>query len=755
MHLAPLIQDLAVILGVAAVVTYIFKVIKQPVVLGYIAAGIIVGPYTPPIFSVVDVKSVQIWSELGVIFLMFALGLEFSFRKLLKLGPSPGFTGMFQIVAMVLAGYYLALAFGWSTFDAIFLGCMISISSTTIIIKAFEELGLKGKKFAELAFGILIVEDLAAIIMLVALTNFVTKDEVDASTMLLSTGKLFLVVSTWLIFGLFIIPRLIKRVVKRGNDEMLTITSLGLCLGLVSLAAHFEYSVALGAFIMGSILAETGTVKRIETLISPLRDVFGAIFFVSVGMLLDPSVIVNNFSHVVLVSLVIVIGKIISVSIGSLVTGQSLQTSVNTGFGMAQIGEFSFIIAALGQSLGVINKELYPVIVASSLVTTFTTPYLIKFSQPFAKRLESALPLRLITLLERYRLWFQSRSATTAEKQQTLRQLMKFCVNAAVIIALFALASRHLPGWVGKFVVRTDYAKAVAWLVTMVVVAPLIWGMLTTFRETYALKKDSTKHPPTEFNLKIAFSWVATLIFISILSAEFFSGWISLAAFVVTFLVLVLLFRSRVGEISSRLEKRFLEGFAKESGHNALTMSAQKLIPWDAHLASITIPVDSSILGKTLIELQLRERYGINVIAINREHLQIVTPGAQERIYPHDVLLCFASDPEIEQFRKDLLKSESAHELPESDGFVLRQLHVPSSSYISNVSIKDSGIYTKHNCLVVGIERQSQRIKSPKSDQIIQDKDTLWLIGVGGSVQGLIDEVLKSTKKREKTVQDS
>jgi CPA2 family monovalent cation:H+ antiporter-2 len=745
MHVAPLIQDLAVILGVAAVVTYIFKVIKQPVVLGYVAAGIIVGPYTPPVFSVVDVESVKVWSELGVIFLMFALGLEFSFRKLLKLGPSAAFTGIFQIIIMVLAGYYLAKVFGWSRFDAVFLGCMISISSTTIIIKAFEELNLKSRKFAELSFGILIVEDLAAILMLVALTNFVTKDEIEASAILMSTGKLLLVVSTWLILGLFLVPRIVKRVAKRGNDEMLTIAALSLCLGFVTLAAYFEYSVALGAFIMGSILAETGTVKRIETLITPLRDVFGAVFFVSVGMLLDPAIIFNNFSHVFLVSLVIIIGKILSVSLGALITGQTLRTSINTGFSMAQIGEFSFIIAALGQTLGVIDKELYPVIVAASLVTTFTTPYLIRFSLPLADRIERKLPTRVATLLERYRMWFQARSATSAEKKQTVQQFIKFATNAAITIVLFAVAAKHLPHWFGRFILREEYASLASWLVAMIVTAPLLWAMLNAFREGNTLRLVFLRNQRLEFNLKIAISWIATLVFIAVLSAEFFSGWISLMIFIATFLIVVLIFGRRVGEVATRLEKHFIEGISDDHAQQqSLTVSAQKLVPWEAHLASVKVPVDSPELGKTLLELQLRERYGINVIAINRDHLQVVAPGATERVYPHDVLLCFASDKEIEQFRTDISRKDAPSKSLDAGNFLLRQLKIPSTSRMAGKSIKDSGVYTKYHCVVVGIERQTQRIKSPKSDQFIQAHDILWLIGSIENLQKLIDDVART-----------
>ncbi len=378
MHLPPLIQDLSVILGVAAVITFLFRLMKQPLVLGYIVAGIIVGPYTPPVFSVVDVESVKVWAELGVIFLMFSLGLEFSFRRLAKVGISAGLTAVIQIVTMIVLGNITAKFLGFTSMDGVFLGCMIAISSTTIIIKALEEQGLKTKRFAELVFGILIVEDLAAIVMLVALASIASKSTISSMDLLGAGAKLALVVGSWIVIGMFVVPRLVRAVGRRGNNEMMIVFSLGLCLALVSLSAYFHYSVALGAFIMGSILAETREVHRIEELVGPLKDVFGAVFFVSVGMLLDPQIILSNGPSILLICAVIIFGKVISVVLGTILTGQPLGTAVSCGFSMAQIGEFSFIIATLGLSFGAIRPELYPMIVAASLITTFTTPYMIR-----------------------------------------------------------------------------------------------------------------------------------------------------------------------------------------------------------------------------------------------------------------------------------------------------------------------------------------------------------------------------------------
>jgi len=439
MHFPVLIQDLAVILGVAAVITFIFRRIKQPVVLGYIVAGIVVGPHTPAIFTVADTENIKVWAELGVIFLMFTLGLEFSFRRLARVGMSAGMTGMIQIGAMFILGIFSANALGWTKMDAIFLGAMIAISSTTIIIKALEELGLKSKKFAELVFGILIVEDLAAILMLVALTNIVTTSQFGGMQLLFAGGKLGVVVGIWFLVGMFVVPRFVKSVSRHGNDEMLTVVAIGLCLAMVALAAYFHYSVALGAFIMGSVIAESAEAKRIEHLVQPLKDIFGAVFFVSVGMLLNPTTIIDNFGAVILISLVIIVGKLISVTLGAFLTGQTIRSSIQTGFSMAQIGEFSFIIASLGMVYSATSDFLYPIIVAASLITTFTTPYLVKASLPVADFLEKNLPLKVKSNLDSYVAWIQRHSVSNEKHTTLYKSAIKWALNSILVITLFTV----------------------------------------------------------------------------------------------------------------------------------------------------------------------------------------------------------------------------------------------------------------------------------------------------------------------------
>ena len=389
MHLYPLIQDLAVILGLSSVVSLICQRLRQPIVLGYLISGVIAGPYTPPFSLVLDITGIRIWAELGVIFLMFSLGLEFSFRKLLKVGITAAVTGPLEAFFMLGLGFGLGKLLGWNATNSIFLGAILSISSTTIIIKALDELKLKRERFAELVFGILIVEDLVGILILAGLSTLADKNGISGSALALASLKLIAVVGIWIFLGLFTIPRLTNRISRKASDETLTLVSLGLCLALVAFAAYLHYSAALGAFIMGALIAESDEPHRIEKLIEPIRNVFAAVFFVSIGMLLNPADVAKHWAMILLVTLVTIAGKLFSTTLGVRMTGHKLPGAIRVGFSLAQIGEFSFIIAGLGLTLGIMDPALYSIAVAVSVITTFTTPYLIRYSGTLAARLAS------------------------------------------------------------------------------------------------------------------------------------------------------------------------------------------------------------------------------------------------------------------------------------------------------------------------------------------------------------------------------
>jgi CPA2 family monovalent cation:H+ antiporter-2 len=719
-----LIQDLAAILGVAAIVTFIFKRIRQPVVLGYIVAGIIVGPYTPGILSVTDTESIKVWADLGVIFLMFTLGLEFSFRRLARVGMSAAITAVLQIAAMVGAGLLLAHALGWSRMDAVFLGCMIAISSTTIIIKTFEELGFKTKMFAELVFGILIVEDLAAILMLVALTNIAMTSRVGGVELLFAGGKLLLIVGGWFLVGMFMVPRSVRLVSRHGNDELLTVMAIALCLALVALAAHFHYSVALGAFVMGSILAESSEAKRIEHLVQPLKDIFGAIFFVSVGMLLNPHAILENYGAILLIVAVIIVGKFLSVSLGAFITGQTVRNSIQTGSSMAQIGEFSFIIASLGLSYGVIASRLYPIIVAASLVTTFTTPYLVKSSGRFARFIERGIPSRLRAKLDSYVTLVQRLSISSENRKNMVQSSIKWALNAVVVISLFTLAADKLVPFAEHYLEHRFSGLIAAWLLVFALASPSIWAMLFSFR--------SQTHPRSflQDTVRLA-SQVLAVGLIGLLSMGFFPAKITLVATALACSLFLIAFRHKAESYYLWFEQQFHSSFqAEESGATKRGKNLNRLAPWDAHLVEFAVPARSFLVGKTLLGLKLREHYGLNVVVIIRHDENIVAPMATELVYPGDRLLCFATDSEIERFKADIASEGNEKDYPRDlEGFDIRCLKIDKDSPLEGITIRQSGIREKFGCIVVGLEREGERIRSPSSDLNFAEGDILWIVG--------------------------
>jgi CPA2 family monovalent cation:H+ antiporter-2 len=736
MHFPVLIQDLAVILGVAAVVTFLFRLIKQPVVLGYIVAGIIVGPHTPAVFSVTDTENIKVWAELGVIFLMFTLGLEFSFRRLTRVGMSAGVTAVIQIVAMLTWGFVAAEALGWTRMDAIFLGCMISISSTTIIIKALEELGLKTKKFAELVFGILIVEDLAAILMLVALTNIATTSQIGGIELLLAGGKLAIVVGAWFLVGMFVVPRFIRSVSRHGNDEMLVVVALSLCLALVALAAFFHYSVALGAFIMGSILAESSESKRIEHLVQPLKDIFGAVFFVSVGMLLDPKAITQNLGAVALLSAVIILGKVLSVTIGAFLTGQTVRHAVQTGFSMAQIGEFSFIIASLGLTYGAISEKLYPIIVAASLVTTFTTPYLVRSATRAAETLEARLPARARNTLNNYVSWVQRLSVTSDRRKALYGSATKWALNAIVVITLFTVGADKLIPMADEYLVSKPAARGLVWFIAFVLSAPSIWAMLSSFRAVQG-KTEQRRTLPRGSALLLGS--LMTIGLVGLLSVAYFPANQTMAVTLGICGLLFVAFHRQVEGYYRWIEQQFQSGFQAElrsgtSGERTL----ERLAPWDAHLVELKVPARSFVVGRSLLELKLREQYGLNIVVIVRDGENIVAPKASEPLYPSDRILCFATDVEVERFKRDIEASSVEQDVAKDlEAYDIRRLRVEGKSRLRGASIRQSGIREAFDCIVVGLERGEQRLRSPGSDLELAEGDVLWIVGEPQKLQAL------------------
>lgn len=480
-ELAPLIRDLAMMLGVASIVMIIFHKIKQPVVLGYLISGIIIGPYTPPFQLISDVSTIKTLSELGIIFLMFSLGLEFSFRKLMKIGASAATTGLVEVVLMIIIGFATGRMLGWTFYDSLFLAAALAISSTTIIVKAFEEFHLKKQGFAQLVFGVLIIEDLIAILLLVAISLIVATNSLLSVTLLQAFVRLIIVVGSWFLVGYLLVPPIIARVKNLVNQETLTIISIALCLFLVNVAAYYHYSVALGAFIMGSILAETSLVHRIAQLIRPIRDIFAAVFFMSVGMLIDPHIIFHHSGTVLIISLVAIVGKIVTTSLGALISGQEFNVALQSGFAMAQIGEFSFIIAALGIVLGVTNNEFYPIIVAVSAITTFTTPYLIRASSSMSESVYFILPSSMKQFVNNYsKKW--SKAKVVRKSSLTSNYVLRLVINGVVVAMLFSLVEKFVVPYGELLLKNPEVVDIISWILSVIISAPFIWAMLFSYQ---------------------------------------------------------------------------------------------------------------------------------------------------------------------------------------------------------------------------------------------------------------------------------
>ena len=490
MHAISFIQDLAVIMLVAGMVTIIFHRLKQPVVLGYIVAGFIIGPHTPPFGLIDDEDTIKTLAELGVIFLMFCLGLEFSLRKLFKVGATAFIAAFLEIVLMIWIGFEIGRWFGWNTMDSLFLGAILAISSTTIIVKALNDLKMKNERFAQLIFGVLIVEDILGIGIIALLSGIAVSGSVSSGEVFSTVGKLSLFMIVALVIGILLVPRLLAYVAKFESNEMLLITVLGLCFGFCLLVVKLEYSMVLGAFLIGAIMAESRQLLKIERLIEPVRDMFSAIFFVAIGLMIDPQVLVDYAWPIVVITFAVVLGKMLSCGMGAFIAGNDGRTSLRVGMGLSQIGEFSFIIAALGMTLQVTSDFLYPVAVAVSALTTLSTPYLIRAADPLSHRLGAIVPERMARVLGMYGEWLRSiqpRGEGALLASMIRKILLQVGVNLALVIGIF-FAGAYFAGRIGDYL--TTWVSDVGWQKGMIWGAALLLSLpflIAAYRKLKAL----------------------------------------------------------------------------------------------------------------------------------------------------------------------------------------------------------------------------------------------------------------------------
>ena len=731
-----LIKDLALILVVAGVVTIVFKKLKQPLVLGYVVAGFIVSPHMPYIMSVVDRTSIRIWGDIGVIFLLFSLGLDFSFKKIIKTGISPIISTCSIIFFMMLTGFLTGKLFGWSRMDCIFLGGMLAMSSTTIIYKAFDDLGLRQQRFAGIVMSVLILEDILAIVMMVMLSAIANGNNPDGGQMLGSLIKIGFFLVLWFVVGIFLIPLMLRSMRKLINNETLLIVALGLCCAMAVLSSKVGFSSAFGAFVMGSILAETVEADRIIKLVEPVKNLFGAIFFVSVGMLVDPSILVSYWLPIVFLVIVILLGQAVFGSFSFFISGQSLKSALQCGFSMAQIGEFSFIIASLGLSLGVIGDFVYPIVVAVSVITTFVTPYMIRMATPCYNVLERHLPNSWIRTMNNITV---SRSNIKQEGnwknliKQLLRITTVYSILSAAAIALmftfFLPFIRHLlPHW---------WANAVCGLLTL--------GIISPFLRAIIMKKNHSNEfralwATNTYNKLLLLLTIAVRLIITSAFVFYICNYLTrftnalMISIAVAAICLMVLSRS-LKKHSIKIERLFInnlrsrEIMAQVMGHKKPLYEGH-LLDRDIHIADLEIPEDSLWCGKTLSELRLRNRFGVHISSILRGVQRINIPNGSFILFPGDKIQAIGSDEQLMT-----LTSAIKEEMYEKDAEIekremrLHQIIINSNSSLVGKSIMQSGIRDKYNCMIVGIEEGKENLSQVDPQRVIQAGDIIWIVG--------------------------
>ncbi len=739
-HLPNLIQDLALILIVGAIVTIIFKIIKQPLVLGYIIAGFLVSPYFHLIPTVADGENIETFAEIGVIFLLFSLGLEFSFKKLMRVGGSASITAFVEIAFITTAGYFMGKLMGWTTMDSLFLGGMLASSSTTIILRAFDELGVKTKQFARIVFGVLIVEDIVVILLMVLLSTIAITNTFQGTDILFTVLKLLFFLALWFILGIFILPTLLKRGSKLLDEETLLILSLGLCLGMVVLATQVGFSAELGAFVMGSIIAETTVAEKVDHLLKPVKDLFGTIFFVSVGMMIDPAAMVQYGIPIILVTLLTLFGKLFSTTLGALLSGQPLKQSVQVGMSMAQIGEFAFIVATLGLSLGVISDFIFPVAVGASAITTFTTPYMIRYADHFYIFLSRVLPEKWVKRLNRYSVGAQTIQAEPDWKILLKKYIRLVATNIIIVLAILLLSTRYLSPYVIANIANPVLASVITLVVTILVSLPFLWAIIAKrpagqgYRELWINEKYN--RGPL---LLIEGGRLALGIFLTgLLINQLASTKAALLTAIPVTIVLVFIFSTTIQKFYQKVEGRFMSNLNSRGDADDNQDQLEKknveiqndLATWDAHIVELVVNQLAPYIGKSLRDLAWREQYGINVVYIKRGNYIIHTPARNNKMQAFDRVGILATDEQIQRFKPIFdFGIETEPNPVRIEDITLTKILVDEHSKLKGFSIRESRIRERTDSLVVGIERNNRRILNPDSSLVFEWDDIVWIVG--------------------------
>lgn len=728
MDINGLIGDLAWILLLGAVATLIFKKLKQPVVLGYILAGFLASPKFEYLPSISDLENIEFWAQVGIVVLMFTLGLEFSFKKLLNSGASAVVTALIIITGMTFAGFGVGCLLHFNTINCIFLGGMISMSSTTIILKSLTDLGMRQKKFANLVLSVLIIEDLFAVLMLVLLSSLAMGD-VQGSELLFSIGKLLFFLIIWFVVGVYLLPTLLVNLRRFLNDETLLVVSMALCFLMAAFSVMTGFSLELGAFVMGSILAGTMMAERIEHVVEPVKNLFGSVFFISVGMMVDPHVLATYWWEILLLAAVVVAGMIIFGTLGMLATGQSLKVAMESGFTLTQIGEFSFIIASLGLSLGVLESSLYPIIVAVSVITIFTTPYFIKLADPAYRLVLRHLPNSMRFLIDRY-----SKQTTDAGDTRRLwrdilsRYIWRILLYSVILVAIILVSDNYLLPIMNEISPR--WGKIISYIITLTAMLPFLVALsFGSAKSSEKMRLHATASfydvPLVAMRIIRYFVGLMVLVYFTTLYFNAVRGWI---VGIAVFIFITAFAGTRIMGRYRRMEKRFMDNLNirenTRSGRNNNIVD-------DLHQAYITVGAGVPFIGEKLKNSNLRSRYGVSVSSIQRGQRQMPLPQGDTRIFPGDVLGVIGTDDQIKQLNDDIDRSEREleAEVSETTDISLASIVLSENSPVIGRPLSQLDIRSDFDAMIVKVFKSDGSYESPEPDTVLNPGDTVWLVG--------------------------
>ena len=734
--LPPLFLDLAIILITAGVITVVFKWLKQPLVLGYIVAGFFIGPYFPWFPAVEDVSNVHVWSDIGIVFLMFALGLEFSIKKLKKVGSTGAITALTELAIMFLIGSSVGRLMGWGSMECVFLGCMLSISSTSIIIKSFDDLKLKQQKFTSSVTAVLVVEDMIAVLLLVILSTISVSKSFNGGELAMSLIKLVFFLIVWFTFGIFLIPTFLRWMRKYMTEETLCIVAVGLCFGMVVLASYAGFSTALGAFVMGAILAETIEADVIHRIITPIKDLFCAVFFVSVGMLVDPHILVKYIVPILVIAATVIIFKSTAATTGFILSGKDLKTAVQSGFCFCQIGEFSFIIAGLGLALdpGIFNPDIYPIIVSVSIVTTFVTPYMIKGANPIYSKIEPRIPQKFMDVLERY-----SNSAKQKNKSVSVRQFLKkqfssIVLYGAINAAIWLLSRSLLKPFLNTVIITADgspsfWGNLLGMILTLGLMTPFVWALAVRNVNRKKIREllDSREYSQAVVIPVLLLRYFLALLFIGLVIGSFIHLAVGFLAILAIFVILVVMYSKRSIDFYQRIENQFVENFNSRQSQKSFKMPT--LLENNFYLERIPVTQYSPFSGKRLMETNFREDYGINIVSIERAGLVYDLPPKEMLILPGDKVSAMGSEDQLSHLRSvlDVEPDMLIHDHSDNELNIYR-LSVHDTNPFLGQSISESKFAQHYHAMIIAIERNGTQLLNPRSKTVFHENDVVWFV---------------------------